>query len=51
MLPGARYDIAYPMVDVVMGSTIILFLVYQPRGLAQIYRKIERFCRIWPFPH
>ena len=50
-LPGARYDIAYPMVDVVTGALIIIFLIYQPRGLAHLYRKAERFCRIWPFPH
>lgn len=51
LLPGARYDIAYPMVNVVMGSTIILFLLYQPRGLAHLYRRGERFFRIWPFPN
>lgn len=50
-LPGARYDIAFPLVNVVLGTTIILFLIYQPRGLAHIYRKAERFFRLWPFPH
>ncbi len=50
-LPGSRYDIAYPMVDVVSGAAIILFLVYQPRGLTHLYRRTERFFRIWPFPH
>jgi len=51
ILPGARYDIAFPMINVVLGSTIILFLIYQPNGLAHIYRKLERFFRIWPFPY
>ena len=51
ILPGQRYDIAYPMVNVVLGTTIIMFLLYQPRGLAHIYRKFERFFRLWPFPH
>lgn len=50
-LPGGRYDIAYPMVDVFSGAAIILFLVYQPRGLAHLYRRAERFFRLWPFPH
>jgi len=50
-LPNARYDIAFPMVNVVLGATIILFLVYQPRGLAHLYRRAERFFRLWPFPH
>ncbi|MGF7162612.1 branched-chain amino acid transport system permease protein [Rhodoligotrophos appendicifer] len=50
-LPGSRLDIAFPMVNVVLGATIILFLVYQPRGLAHLYRKAERFFRLWPFPH
>ncbi len=51
LFPGARYDIAFPMVNVVLGSTIILFLIYQPRGLAHLYRRSERFFHIWPFPH
>jgi branched-chain amino acid transport system permease protein len=51
VLPGARYDIAFPMVNVALGTTIILFLLYQPRGLAHLYRKAERFFRLWPFPH
>jgi len=50
-LPGERYDIAFPLVNVVLGTTIILFLIYQPRGMAHIYRKSERFFRLWPFPH
>jgi len=51
MLPGDRIDIAYPMVNVVLGALIILFLVYQPRGLAHVYRQGERYVRLWPFPY
>lgn len=51
LLPGNRYDIAFPMVNVVMGLTIILFLLYQPRGLAHLYRRFERRYWLWPFPH
>jgi branched-chain amino acid transport system permease protein len=51
IFPGARYDIAFPMVNVVLGATIILFLIDQPRGLAHLYRRIERFFHLWPFPH
>ena len=51
MLPGERIDIAYPMVNVVLGALIILFLVYQPRGLAHVYRQGERYVRLWPFPY
>ena len=50
-LPGARLDVAFPLVNIVLGATIILFLMYQPRGLAHIYRRVERFFRLWPFPH
>ena len=51
MMPGARLDIAYPMVNVVLGLLIILFLMYQPRGLAHMYRRAERYARMWPFPY
>lgn len=50
-LPGARYDVAYPMINVVLGVLIIVFLIYQPRGLAHLYRRGERYARVWPFPH
>jgi branched-chain amino acid transport system permease protein len=51
LLPGARYDIAFPMVNVVLGGLIISFLIFQPRGLAHVYRQSERFARLWPFRH
>ncbi len=51
LLPGARYDIAFPMVNVVLGVLIIVFLIYQPRGLAHLYRRGERYSRVWPFPY
>lgn len=49
--PGARLDIAYPMINVVLGLLIIAFLIFQPRGLAHMYRQAERYVRLWPFPH
>lgn len=51
LLPGARYDIAFPMINVVLGALIIVFLIFQPRGLAHLYRRSERFARLWPFPY
>lgn len=51
LLPGSRLDVAFPLVNVVLGATIILFLIYQPRGLAHLYGRAERFFRLWPFPH
>ncbi len=51
VLPGARLDIAYPMVNVVLGTLIIVFLIYQPRGLAHLYRRGEHYARVWPFPY
>jgi len=51
MLPGTRYDIAFPMVNVVLGGLIIVFLIYQPHGLAHLYRRAERYARRWPFAY
>lgn len=33
----------------VFGMTIILFLVFEPEGLAKIWRDIKDYFRLWPF--
>jgi branched-chain amino acid transport system permease protein len=33
----------------VFGITIILFLVFEPEGLAKIWRDIKDYFRLWPF--
>jgi branched-chain amino acid transport system permease protein len=34
---------------VVFGLTIILFLIFEPRGLARIWQRSKDYFRLWPF--
>ena len=33
------------------GLVIILFLIFEPRGLAHRWGMIKAYCRLWPFSH
>ncbi len=33
----------------VFGLVIILFLIFEPRGLARIWQRIKDYFRLWPF--
>jgi len=35
----------------VFGLTIILFLIFEPEGLAKIWRDIKDYFRLWPFSY
>jgi branched-chain amino acid transport system permease protein len=38
-----------PLREVVFGVLIIAFLILEPHGLAEIWRRIRRFFFLWPF--
>lgn len=38
-----------PVRTIVFGALIIGFLIFEPRGLAEIWRRIRRFFHLWPF--
>jgi branched-chain amino acid transport system permease protein len=40
-----------PLKEVVFGSLIILFLVFEPHGLAEIWNRIKSVFRLWPFSY
>jgi len=40
-----------PMKEVVFGLLIVLFLIFEPRGLAEIWNRIKVFFRLWPFSY
>ena len=40
-----------PMKEVVFGALIVLFLILEPRGLAEIWRRIKAFFLLWPFSY
>jgi branched-chain amino acid transport system permease protein len=33
----------------IFGATIVLFLVFEPRGLARIWQRAKDYFRLWPF--
>ncbi|BBO69713.1 branched-chain amino acid ABC transporter permease [Desulfosarcina alkanivorans] len=41
----------FPMQEVVFGLLIVMFLVFEPHGLAEIWRRVKDYFRLWPFQH
>lgn len=37
--------------DVAFGTAIILFLVFEPEGLAKLWRNVKDYFRLWPFSY
>ncbi|MFC7705753.1 branched-chain amino acid ABC transporter permease [Plastorhodobacter daqingensis] len=48
---GWPTDLAAHFEIIIVGALIILFLILEPHGLAQLWRVIKEKLRLWPFPH
>ena len=48
IIPNAQVHLS-PVKGVVFGVLIVCFLLFEPHGLCEIWRRIQRFFRIWPF--
>jgi branched-chain amino acid transport system permease protein len=48
ILPNAQVLLS-PVRVVVFGALIVGFLLYEPHGLGEIWRRTQRFFRLWPF--
>lgn len=46
--PGA-IDLLSSVQEIVFGLLIIGFLVFEPHGLLEVWRRIRRFFHLWPF--
>ncbi len=44
-------DLASSLEDVFFGSLIVLFLVVEPLGLAQLWKTVKDYLRLWPFSY
>jgi len=42
-------EVLSPMQDLVFGLLIIGFLVFEPHGLLEIWRRVRRYFHLWPF--
>ena len=40
-----------PLKEVVFGGLIIIFLIFEPHGLAEIWNRFKNFFRLWPFSY
>jgi branched-chain amino acid transport system permease protein len=49
-IPGSG-QLFIPLKEVVFGSLIVAFLIFEPLGLAEIWRRIKNFFMLWPFSH
>ena len=47
---GAEINIA-PLQDFFYGLAIVLFIIFQPKGLAEVWRIIRSSFRLWPFSY
>ncbi|MBC6406787.1 MAG: branched-chain amino acid ABC transporter permease [Rhodobacteraceae bacterium] len=48
---GWPTDLAAHLEFLIIGGLIILFLLLEPHGLAQLWRVTKEKLRLWPFPH
>jgi branched-chain amino acid transport system permease protein len=48
---GWPTDLVQHIILILVGGLIILFLIAEPHGLAQLWRVTKEKLRLWPFPH
>lgn len=48
---GWPTDIVAHLQLVIVGALIVLFLIAEPHGIAQLWRVAKEKLRLWPFPH
>lgn len=48
---GWPTDIVAHLQLVIVGGLIVVFLILEPHGLAQLWRVAKQKLRLWPFPH
>jgi len=48
---GWPTDLAAHIQLMIVGSLIVIFLIAEPHGMAQLWRLTKEKLRLWPFPH
>ncbi len=48
---GWATDLAVHIEFIIVGALIVIFLIIEPHGLAQLWRLAKEKLRLWPFPH
>ena len=48
---GWPTDLAAHLELIIVGALIVVFLIAEPHGIAQLWRLAKEKLRLWPFPH
>ncbi len=48
-IDGDTLQYVSPVRTIVFGVLIVVFLIFEPHGLAEVWRRIRRFFHLWPF--
>lgn len=51
LFSGIGGEIIFASMNMLLGGVIILFVIFEPRGLVHRWNIIKESYRIWPFPH
>lgn len=51
LLPAVGQDFVFAAMNVLLGTVIILFLLFEPKGLMHRIEISKRAGRLWPFPY
>ncbi|MTV26804.1 branched-chain amino acid ABC transporter permease [Nitriliruptoraceae bacterium ZYF776] len=51
VIPALGGDVVFAGLNVLLGGIIILFLLFQPKGLMYRWNILKRAYRVWPFPY
>jgi len=51
LFAGVGGEIIFASMNMLLGGIIILFVIFEPRGLVHRWNIIKESWRIWPFPH
>jgi branched-chain amino acid transport system permease protein len=51
MIPQLGAQISASLIEMTFGITIILFLVFEPRGLSHRWEILKESYRLWPFSY
>jgi branched-chain amino acid transport system permease protein len=50
-MPDTGGAIVFASMNMLLGGVIILFVIFEPRGLVHRWNILKESFRIWPFPH
>jgi len=50
MMQGVELTLA-PLRELAFGGAIVLFIIFEPRGLAEVWRIVRSNFRLWPFSY